>query len=190
MMKILVFISISLLVDLVSLSALLAQNSKLTTSTFSSGFGFPSGGNAFVATSAGQQFVGFSSGPNTAVSTGFLPSAFIAGTPTAIPEEVVLPLSFSLSQNYPNPFNPSTTIAYEIPRSSFVTIQVFNVLGQLVATIVEEQKGPGKYNLVWHAKDQYGSQLSSGVYFYRIHARAVDGSEQNFVQTKKLSLVK
>jgi hypothetical protein len=88
------------------------------------------------------------------------------------------PLTFSLEQNYPNPFNPTTTIKYSIPSSEFVTMKVVNLLGEEVATLVDEFKPVGKYEVVFNA-----SSRSSGVYFYRFQAG-------NFVQTRKMLLLK
>lgn len=88
------------------------------------------------------------------------------------------PASFSLQQNYPNPFNPSTIINYSLPKTSLVTIKVYDVLGKEVATLVNEQQFAGNYSVQFS-----GSKLSSGIYFYRMQAG-------NFVQTKKLLLLK
>ena len=93
-------------------------------------------------------------------------------------KEFGVPEVFSLEQNYPNPFNPSTTIQYGIPESSEVTIKVFNTLGREVATLVNERKAPGTYQVQFDA-----SHLSSGMYVYRIVAG-------NYVSTKKLMLIK
>jgi hypothetical protein len=89
-----------------------------------------------------------------------------------------LPGSFVLKQNYPNPFNPTTTINYSIPKSSFVTIKVYDILGREVSTLVNEEKQVGNYKIKFNA-----SKLTSGIYFYRMQA----GS---FVETKKLILLK
>ena len=99
-------------------------------------------------------------------------------TVTGIENENVLPTEFILSQNYPNPFNPSTTINYEIPKSSLVTLKVYDVLGREVATLVNEEKQAGRYNVTFNA-----SKYSSGVYFYRITAG-------DFSQIKKMVLLK
>ena len=74
-----------------------------------------------------------------------------------------IPLAFTLSQNYPNPFNPSTIIQYSIPHSSRVTLKVYDVLGRVVAVLVDEQKNPGTYDVEFE-----GKSLSSGVYYYRL----------------------
>lgn len=72
-------------------------------------------------------------------------------------------LTFSLSQNYPNPFNPSTTITFSIPETRFVSLKVFDVLGREAATLLEEQKPAGTYNIFFYAAD-----LSSGTYIYQM----------------------
>ena len=94
--------------------------------------------------------------------------------------EVVVgtPTEFSLGQNYPNPFNPSTTINYSIPEFSFVTLKVYDVLGSEVATLVNEDKSVGSYEVEFDA-----TGLPSGIYFYKLQA----GS---FVETKKMVLMK
>ena len=86
--------------------------------------------------------------------------------------------SFKLSQNYPNPFNPSTTINFVVPYQTRVTLKIYNVLGSEVATLVNEEKPAGSYNVTFNA-----GNLASGVYFYQLKAG-------NFISTKKLMLVK
>jgi len=98
--------------------------------------------------------------------------------PVGVNEEIITPSEFVLYQNYPNPFNPLTTIRYEIPQTGFVTIRVYDILGREVAALVNEEKPAGSYEVIFNA-----SQLSSGVYFYRIKT-------EEFVQTKKLILMK
>ena len=89
-----------------------------------------------------------------------------------------LPSRFELYQNYPNPFNPSTTIRYSLPKTSFVTLKVYDILGREVGTLVNEQKPAGNYQVEFNA-----SSFASGVYFYKIQA----GS---FAAVKKLLLLK
>jgi hypothetical protein len=89
-----------------------------------------------------------------------------------------IPSEFSISQNFPNPFNPSTVIKYAIPTSQFVRLKIYDIFGKEVATLVNENKTPGTYNVNFDA-----SNLSSGIYFYKIQAG-------NFSQTKKLLLLK
>ena len=89
----------------------------------------------------------------------------------------LVPTSYSLSQNYPNPFNPSTTINFVIPKSSFVNLKVFDILGNEVATLVDENKDAGKYKIVYDAQN-----LASGIYIYKLVA---DG----YISTKKMILL-
>ncbi len=96
-----------------------------------------------------------------------------------------LPLVFRLEQNYPNPFNPTTTVRYEIPRSSFVTLKVYNILGQEVVTLVREKREPGRYEVQFD-----GSKFSSGVYFYRLDADGLNGVKRFSREVQKMMLVK
>ncbi|MEP7146079.1 MAG: T9SS type A sorting domain-containing protein [bacterium] len=89
-----------------------------------------------------------------------------------------IPNKFSLSQNYPNPFNPSTVISYQLSVSSFASLKVFDVLGNEVATLVNEKQNAGSYSVEWDA-----SNFSSGIYFYKIESNG-------FVQTNKMTLLK
>ena len=89
-----------------------------------------------------------------------------------------IPAAFALEQNYPNPFNPSTTIEFSLPRTSQVTVKVYNMLGESVASLVDEELNVGTYTTQWNA-----SGMASGVYFYRIQTG-------DFVDTKKLLLLK
>jgi hypothetical protein len=86
--------------------------------------------------------------------------------------------SFGLLQNYPNPFNPSTTFRYSIPQTSKVVITVYDILGNEIATLMDEEKSVGTYELIWNAEN-----LSSGIYFYQLKAG-------NFFQTRKMILLK
>jgi hypothetical protein len=85
----------------------------------------------------------------------------------------VLPKAYSLAQNSPNPFNPSTTISYELPESAGavrVVLDVYNIRGQKVVTLVDELKDAGRYSVNWDGTDAGGRRVSSGVYFYRMRA--------------------
>jgi hypothetical protein len=86
-------------------------------------------------------------------------------TTTGIAGRQIAPREFSLYQNYPNPFNPSTTIKFAIPRSAFVKLEVYNLLGQRVALLVSESLPAGAFEIVWNA-----GNLPSGAYFYRLQA--------------------
>jgi hypothetical protein len=91
--------------------------------------------------------------------------------------------SNSLSQNYPNPFNPQTTIAFSVKDRGLVSLKVYNVAGQLVRTLANEELAVGAHTKVWDGRDDAGQSVASGVYFYKIVAN-------NFSQTKKMVLLK
>lgn len=97
---------------------------------------------------------------------------------TSVEGEKQIPTNFVLEQNYPNPFNPSTTIRFSLPKDGFVSLKVFNLLGQEVASLVNENKTAGNYEINFNA-----SNLSSGVYLYRIKS-------ENYTAVKKLTLLK
>jgi len=99
-------------------------------------------------------------------------------TLVGIENEAQIPSEFVLEQNYPNPFNPSTTIKFTIPKTEYVNLTVYNLLGQKVKTLVSEEKNQGSYEVVFNA-----SNLPSGMYVYRLQAG-------NSVRTKKMILVK
>jgi hypothetical protein len=97
-----------------------------------------------------------------------------------------LPNTFALSQNYPNPFNPTTTIQFDVPMSSDISIIIYNILGQQVKELVHDRLEAGRYSVVWDGRNQSGVSVSSGMYF--VHMRVAGG--QPFVATKKLVLMK
>lgn len=94
-----------------------------------------------------------------------------------------LPRTFALYQNYPNPFNPHTTIKFDVAKSGNVKLQVYNVLGQLVATLADKYFETGRYDLQWNGIDSKGRAVSSGVYIVRL---VTDG----YVKARKMALVR
>ncbi len=94
-----------------------------------------------------------------------------------------LPTEYSLVQNYPNPFNPSTTISFALPQAGNAKVEVFNVLGRLIATPFNGQAEAGETHVVWDGRDNSGDQAASGVYFYRLSA-------DTYTETKKMMLLK
>ena len=100
----------------------------------------------------------------------------------------VIPKNFALFQNYPNPFNPNTIINYELGIKSFVSIKVFDINGREIKTLVNQKQDAGKYEIKFSATEG-GSELSSGVYFYKLEA--LDKSKNKiFIQTKKMILIR
>jgi flagellar hook assembly protein FlgD len=96
---------------------------------------------------------------------------------------LLTPSDFVLYHNYPNPFNPATTIRYAIPQAERVTLRVYNILGQQVASLVDGRQEAGFYAAQWDGKDARGRGVASGIYFYRIQAG-------KFVRTEKMLLLK
>jgi len=97
--------------------------------------------------------------------------------------ENVTPLEFALNQNYPNPFNPTTTISYQLPESGKVRLDVYNLKGQLVKTLIDGTQVSGLHSIVWNGTDTKNRSVASGVYLYRL-------SSQHNVQTKRMLLMK
>ncbi|MGB7061816.1 MAG: M6 family metalloprotease domain-containing protein [Candidatus Zixiibacteriota bacterium] len=101
-------------------------------------------------------------------------------------ESVNRPREIHLAQNHPNPFNPVTSIQYSVggrQRPVHTTLKIFNVIGQLVRTLVDEERLPGTHSVTWDGKDEKGNEVSSGVYFYQLKAR-------DQTETKKMVLLK
>jgi hypothetical protein len=115
-------------------------------------------------------------------SRGGLGNGTVTGVATA---KQTLPLMFKLLQNYPNPFNPVTTVGYDIAVSSHVVLKVYNILGQLVATLVNDVEQPGFKEARWNA-----ARYASGVYLYRLEATSVANPSKTFTSVKKMILMK
>jgi len=131
---------------------------------------------------------------NNELAENWAVSSEIGGTPgeqnviqTAITSVSDVPQVFSLEQNYPNPFNPSTNIRYMLPRAANVTLTVYNILGQKIKTLVNNFESAGLKNVFWDGKDESGSSVSSGMYFFRIIA---DSGEKKYAAMKKGVLLK
>jgi hypothetical protein len=99
--------------------------------------------------------------------------------PTASPQA----RRFALSQNTPNPFNPQTEINFELPQAAVVKLQIFDLRGRLVKTLVDGQRQAGPQSIVWNGRDARGAQVASGVYLYQLQS-----GEQ--VERRKMTLVK
>jgi len=105
------------------------------------------------------------------IKQGDRPIPLRPGSPES-PEEssVPLPTEFNLAQNFPNPFNPETVIKFSVKENSWVTLRIYNILGQVVTTLVDEPKSAGEYSVSWNGKNAQNEEIASGVYFYRIKA--------------------
>ncbi len=131
-------------------------------------------------------------GPATADQAYFeLRQAFVKGGQDETVRRVrqvrstqLLPEQFFLGTNYPNPFNPATHINFSLPIATAVKLKVYDVLGQHVRTLVDDQRHPaGFYSVVWDGRDQQNHRVGSGIYFYRLNTPA-------FQQTGRMTLLK
>ncbi len=94
-----------------------------------------------------------------------------------------LPKAYSLYQNYPNPFNPATQIRYALPKSCWVTLSIYNILGERIATLINAHQEPAYYQVIWDGKDGLGRDVGSGVYFYHLQAG-------DFVAVRRMLLIR
>ncbi len=102
---------------------------------------------------------------------------------TAIEEVVELPTEFALKPNYPNPFNPETTIEFALPKTSKVTLTIYNLMGQMIQELVNSEYSAGYQRVIWNGRDFNGNSVGSGVYIYALKA-------DNFSQTRKMILMR
>ena len=93
------------------------------------------------------------------------------------------PTEFALSQNYPNPFNPETTIEYQLPEKARISLKIYNLMGQEITTLVDEEKEAGYFKAIWDGRDFGGRKVASGIYVYQIRAG-------DFVASRKLIMMK
>jgi hypothetical protein len=175
--KIFIFIT-SVFILTIFISPLKAQF-KLERSVFGSGGGMNTSDNNSLIGTFGQTFIGVSENTVDEVYSGFW---YINQTLVGISDEQLIPKNFELYPNYPNPFNPSTKIKYSVPVGANghtpLQLKVYDILGREIATLVNEKKAPGNYEVNFNAKN-----LPSGVYLYRIQA----GS---FKEVRKMILLK
>jgi len=115
-----------------------------------------------------------------------LPYIFTTGVE---PPSQEIPVAYELAQNYPNPFNPTTTIQYGLPAAANVTLKIYNILGQEIVTLVNEQKSPGTYQAIWNSHNSAGAPVASGVYFYSLVARSANDAT-TFTNIKKMLFLK
>ncbi len=102
----------------------------------------------------------------------------------SLDENLTIPTQFALHQNYPNPFNPSTQISFDVPDGSeLVRLNIYNILGKKVSTLLNNVVNPGKHKVEWNAKDNEGNPVASGIYFYEL-------SSPSFTARKKMLLIR
>ena len=157
-------------------SSVLAQYA-VQSSVFGNGFGVISNSSNGIASTVGQPFIGTTSDVLNIHQVGFWMYVNVITGVENIDD--LLPREFELMQNYPNPFNPTTRIKYAIPQVTHVRIEIYNVLGQRVRTLVNEEKVPGYYTVDFDA-----SSLASGFYIYRLQAASGFNSVKKMIVTK------
>ena len=94
-----------------------------------------------------------------------------------------LPTAIVLHQNYPNPFNPTTSIAFDLPKTQYVRLEIFNLAGQRVQTLIDDDQPAGFHSVVWNGTDDAGNLMPSAIYYYRLQVG-------DFARVKKLMLLK
>ena len=155
-----------------------AQDTRVSRYVFSPGVAISSGGNAAVRGVLGQTFVGAAGFDNTMLEAGFFVDTLFRSVVVGVEESGDLPLAFALEQNYPNPFNPTTVIRFALPVRARVSVKLYNLLGQDVMTVVDEERTPGFHQVALNAQG-----LASGVYVYRM----ISG---DFIMTRKLIVLR
>lgn len=101
-----------------------------------------------------------------------------------------VPSAFSLHPASPNPFNPSTSITFSLSQKAEVTLTIYNIMGETIHTLTQGNRSAGEYSILWNGQNSQGQKLPSGVYFYRLEARAMDKGNILFTDTKKMILMK
>lgn len=155
---------------------------RIQTATLSGGAGFTQDGSVRVGVTMGQSFVGVIHDGLSASATGFWYTTLdevtvVSSSIEKLGEEI--PVEYELQQNYPNPFNPTTKIKYGLPESARVSVTIYNILGQLVSTLIHKEQLAGYYEVNWDARTDTGATLPSGVYFYRVETK-------NFSDTRSM----
>ncbi len=126
-------------------------------------------------------------------STGFkniLGLAYLDHTITGVENNNTgyIPFDYALKQNYPNPFNPSTRIDFSLPTEANIKLVIYNILGQQVVSLIDDEMVAGNHSISWNAKDAAGNKLTSGIYLYKLTASGIDGTD--FQDIKKMILMK
>jgi hypothetical protein len=178
---------LTILIIALSSPRALSQNTYLHSSSFNAGFATAVSPIAAVRSVVGQSFVGTSFDASSVIESGFLADTLLRDIVLSVqtlPEE--LPARYALRQNYPNPFNPVTVIQYSLSGRSRVTLRVYNVLGEEIKLLVnDETQDAGFRQVQWD-----GSNLPSGVYFYRLTATPAAENQTAFISTMKMMLIR
>jgi hypothetical protein len=138
----------------------------------------------------GQPFaIGVATSTNYRADMGFL-GGFILDTGVAETDETSIPSEFGLFQNHPNPFNPETVIEFQVPLACDVLITIHDIHGRKVHTLIHEQRSAGFHSIIWDGRGRNGQMVASGMYFYRLEARATGERQRSFMDVKKMIFMK
>jgi len=160
------------------------NNDAVKWSSFSGSFASQTSSNISVKSVVGQSVVSGAKEGDTVIESGFLPGVIqLSDYTLSIANEELFPSVFSINQNFPNPFNPKTTILYNLPEQTHVTIIIIDLLGRQVRTLINQTQDVGFKSIIWDTTNDYGKPVSAGVYLYQIQAG-------QFVKTKKMVLLK
>jgi hypothetical protein len=119
-------------------------------------------------TASGQQFsLTF---PHKPLDLRLDPDTWVLADKTSLNDAAAIPSDFRVYQNYPNPFNPGTTIPFDLPHRSYVTLTIHNILGEEIARLVDGRQEAGRHEAIWDGMMENGARSPSGVYFYRLKA--------------------
>ncbi len=162
-----------------------SQSSRIVTYSFTSGFAVLTDANTTVTSSVGETLVGISQAENTILRSGFLGYHRITVGLDGEPQHENLPKTYSLSQNYPNPFNPSTIIKFGLPKAGHAILEVYNILGQRVAILIDGYQPAGYHEISFNAQ-----HLASGVYVYRLTTGETGTNAGQFSAVRKMIFMK
>jgi hypothetical protein len=178
MAKVKIYRVLTLILLLLLIASITLAQNQIPVSVISSG-GEKSSSTSFILSSTvGEQFIGKAVNSENQHNIGFW-YVYKQSTLTDVAqEEETIPTVFKLEQNYPNPFNPSTVIKFAVPEMGNVLIKIYDLLGEEVTSLVNEEMEAG-----WYRREFNGSGYSSGIYIYRMQAG-------NYISTKKMILIK
>ncbi len=173
-----------------------SQNYLITNYVLGSGgmMGASSSGKLHFAT-AGEEIINGSSSANYFLIAGFWAAEDFLPTDVSYPENNAIPARFQLRQNFPNPFNPQTTIEYALPFESRVNIEIYNLTGQKIRTLIDNSRqGPGYIQEIWDSRDDSGGLVGSGCYLFRLTVFSQSTTKRPgeilFQQTQKMLFIK
>lgn len=159
-------------------NALYADSYLLKRGTLSSGGGYSSSQNFILKDAIGQSVVGKAQSANYVEQVGFY-SYFMIPLVGIEEKKETIPMIFNLSQNFPNPVSSETNVRFTVPKVCHVSINIYDMVGRAVKSLVDEEKKPGLYKVSWNRTDNTGSKLASGIYFIVMNAKP-------FKSTKKV----